>query len=78
MPNLITPNKDHQNDFFVIKGMCPNTSVQIYNQWGQLVYATSDYHNDWHADGNDDGVYYYRAVEFCTKKEFVGWIDVIR
>ncbi len=61
IPNVITPNGDGYNDYFVIKGLeeYPNTHVQIYNRWGKKVYESTDYKNDWNGDNHHDGVYYY-------------------
>ena len=40
-PNVFTPNKDGENDFFTIYSGAPVTikSLQIYNRWGDRVYA---------------------------------------
>lgn len=63
-PNIITANGDGVNDFFEIKYLKPNTSLTIMNRWGNVVFNTDDYKNDW--DGTDisgkklvEGVYTY-------------------
>jgi gliding motility-associated-like protein len=62
VPNVFTPtNSDGYNDFFVIEGLeyYPNTRVLIFNRWGNKVYESSNYQNDWDGGGQSDGVYYY-------------------
>lgn len=53
IPNLITPNMDGKNDFFILKGLLSmgKTSLTVFNRWGVLVYSDSEYSNDW--DGID-------------------------
>jgi gliding motility-associated-like protein len=65
IPNVITPNGDGKNDTFFITGLQPETSVQIFNRWGNLVFDASEYENDW--QGTDisgrklvPGVYTFR------------------
>jgi gliding motility-associated-like protein len=50
VPNVITPNEDNINDVFDITGLQPNTSLSIRNRWGNVVYETVDYQNDWMGD----------------------------
>ncbi|WP_394751149.1 Calx-beta domain-containing protein [Spongiimicrobium salis] len=48
----ITANGDGKNDFFEIKGaeFCDYIfEVQIFNRWGNIVYRSDDYQNDWDA-----------------------------
>ncbi|MEK6495506.1 gliding motility-associated C-terminal domain-containing protein [Myroides odoratimimus] len=49
--NLVTPNGDGKNDYFVIENInkYPNNKVEIYNRWGVKVYETINY------DSNGDG-----------------------
>jgi gliding motility-associated-like protein len=64
-PNVITPNQDGINDFLIIENGQAKTSLIILNRWGNAVFSTSDYQNNW--DGKDqdgqplkEGVYTYR------------------
>ena len=78
IPNLITPNGDNKNDFFVINGLLPESTLIIYNRWGNQVYLNMNYMNDWNADGLNDGVYYYELSNTYYFKTMKGWIDVVR
>lgn len=57
VPELITPNGDGKNDFFEIKGLdnYPNNSLQIYNRWGNSVYTSKPYKNNWDGAPNSAG-----------------------
>lgn len=43
--NLVTPNGDDKNDYFVIDNInkFPNNTVEIFNRWGVKVYETKAY-----------------------------------
>lgn len=65
LPNGFTPNGDGFNDFYVIKGIqgYPGNKVNIFNRWGNLVFSTQDYQNNWDGLSNDgnllpDGTYF--------------------
>jgi gliding motility-associated-like protein len=73
-PNVITPNNDNINDIFEIKNLPENTEVFILNRWGNVVFSSDNYQNNW--DGIDtsgkvlvDGVYTYK---FKTKDGRIG------
>jgi gliding motility-associated-like protein len=65
VPNIFTPNGDGVNDLFEIP--CLNTLPEawliVFNRWGDLVYESDRYHNQWDGkyNGNDlpDGTYFY-------------------
>jgi gliding motility-associated-like protein len=73
---VITPNGDGKNDYFKIE--CLGTDVRfmnyelnIFNRWGQLVYTTIDYKDDW--PENNSGGYqlpedvYFFVLEYETQ-----------
>ena len=62
VPNVFTPNADGQNDYWVIKHLPPATSVAIYNRWGQRVYFSENYTNDWGGEGLPSGTYIAELV----------------
>lgn len=54
IPNAFTPNGDGSNDYFRVYGTAIKSIVlKIYNQWGELVFSTTDIINGW--DGNYKG-----------------------
>ena len=80
--NIVTPNNDGQNDTWKISdpSQVSGCAVTIYNRWGQPVYETTDYQNEWGGtkDGEPlpDGVYFYSIK--CTDEEFTGEINLFR
>ena len=61
LPNIITPNGDGINDFFIIDDAYSQlgNSIIIINRWGNLMFEASPYLNDWNGEGASDGVYFY-------------------
>lgn len=63
--DIITPNGDGFNEFWVIENITafPDNEVSIFNRNGQLVYKKSSYDNTWGGTFNGqvlpDGTYYY-------------------
>jgi gliding motility-associated-like protein len=53
LPNLITPNGDGKNDLYLIDSLPPNSKVSFFNRWGNQIYSTNNYLNDW--DGTFNG-----------------------
>lgn len=49
IPEAVTPNADGMNDTWYIENLenYPNTTVQIVNRWGAVVFESDDYKNDW-------------------------------
>jgi gliding motility-associated-like protein len=61
LPNIITPNGDGINDYFIIDdaySQLGNTLI-IINRWGNKMFEASPYKNDWDGDKISDGVYFY-------------------
>ena len=65
VPNGLTPNGDGLNEILIIERQddCPPLAVTIYNRWGQMVFESNAYQNDWSGlsrSGNElpDGTYY--------------------
>jgi gliding motility-associated-like protein len=67
IPNVITPNGDGFNDFFVIKNIdkLRYSKLSIYNRWGKKVFETEGYDNTWDARDHSDGVYFW-TLEYKT------------
>jgi gliding motility-associated-like protein len=63
--NIITPNNDKLNDFFVIENIehYPNSVLTIFNRWGNKIYETKGYQNNWggYKSGNilPNSTYFY-------------------
>lgn len=83
IPNVIKPDNDGKNETFVIRAtnMFDQISLVIFNRWGDAVYESADYQNDWNADGLNAGTYYYQVKGRRTgmsEKQYKGWLQVIK
>ena len=60
-PNVITPNGDGSNDYLVFDGLehYPESSLLIFNRWGNKIYESNDYQNNWGPKDISDGTYFY-------------------
>ena len=58
VPEFISPNGDGINDTFDLN-TDPNDRVElrVYSRWGNLVYSSDDYQNDYSPTNLADGVY---------------------
>ena len=90
--NEFTPNGDGSNEFFNIK--CaedyPNNKLEVYNRYGNLVFSTQSYKNDWKGIANVGGTFsgstlpagtYYYIFE--TRDDVLnvaksGWLFIMR
>ncbi|GAA4350549.1 hypothetical protein GCM10023185_08380 [Hymenobacter saemangeumensis] len=77
VPNIITPNGDQANDTFRPLFSCEPASLKVFSRWGQQVYATDSYANNWRAEGLAAGLYYYllKDIDGRTVK---GWVEVVK
>ena len=87
--DVITPNNDGYNEVLVVSGYSeyetiPESSINIINRWGQVVYTTENYSNDWagykHGDTSiplPEGVYYYHLI-YSNGKSVMGSRSLIR
>ena len=59
-PRGISPNGDGKNDYLIIPGILryqPN-HLMIYNRWGNLVFKSDNYLNDWNGIANRGTILY--------------------
>ncbi|QHT66110.1 T9SS type B sorting domain-containing protein [Rhodocytophaga rosea] len=80
IPNVITPNNDDKNDYWVIKNLelYPNHYIQIYNRFGKEVYRALHYGQKWDGTGLSSGVYFYRITTARNNQSFTGWVHLLR
>jgi gliding motility-associated-like protein len=71
LPNTFTPNDDGKNDVFRprINLFIASVDFKVYNQWGNLVFETTDPEINWSGttrNGNKlpDGTYFYTCKVF--------------
>ena len=89
--NEISPNGDGVNDYFYIDCIEKHVSnsVTIYNRYGNIVYATDGYKNDWNGIANVSGTigkgeplpagtYFYLIKVEEEQYESSGWLYIVR
>ncbi|WP_293054250.1 Ig-like domain-containing protein [Paludibacter sp.] len=76
IPEGFSPNKDMYNDAFeIVHSGNVTLGLEVFNRWGNRVYHSADYHDDWDGKGADnllgkdlpDGTYFY-IVTTTNKK----------
>jgi gliding motility-associated-like protein len=84
IPEAFTPNGNNINDLFVIRNIeTLNTkNLEVFNRYGNRVYSSSNYQNDWDGSRSDngqalpDGTYYY--VFIADSDTFKGYVYINR
>jgi gliding motility-associated-like protein len=79
IPNVITPNGDATNEYFVLQGLtAADWKVQVFNRWGRQIFEQEKYDNRWAAQGQPAGLYYYLLQHTATSQQYRGWIEVVK
>jgi hypothetical protein len=84
LPNIVLLNGTEENqtlNFDDALFYYANASLEVFNRWGDLVYESTDYKNDWSPTELSDGVFYYiLKVTTPTGKidDFTGYFHLMR
>jgi gliding motility-associated-like protein len=82
--SAFTPNGDGNNDYFYIGNISkyPDNVLKIYNRYGQVIFTSSGYKNDWNGSyqGNDvpTGTYFYILYTNSPKGNYKGSVTILR
>jgi hypothetical protein len=76
VPNIITPNGDPLNQTFRLGPDC-TPRLQVFSRWGQQVFESAAYHDEWAAEGQPNGIYYY-LLSYADGHRVKGWVEVVR
>ena len=78
--NVITLNNDGKNDAWLISNLerYPNTAVEIANRWGQTVFSSTDYKNNWQPTELPTGTYFYVIKNPILRQPIRGWVELMR
>lgn len=82
VPNVITPNGDGANDFFIIRNADkhPRNKLLIINRWGNPIFEEDHYKNTFQGKGLSDGTYffiYYEDTSNKLEKPYTGFLQII-
>ncbi|MEQ9660212.1 gliding motility-associated C-terminal domain-containing protein [Fulvivirga sp.] len=82
IPNVITPNGDGINDYFVIRNLDISSADKganliITSRWGKQIYSSDNYTNEnpWGGDEAAEGLFFYKLE--AGGKVYTGWLEVI-
>lgn len=77
-PNVFTPGGDGNNDLLVFTGLedFPNSTLLVYNRWGNKIYEDLNYQNNWNGGSVSDGTYYY-ILTLNDGRSLTGFVTVI-
>lgn len=79
IPNIFTPNQDGINEFFYIKGIDVGIwNLYIYNRWGNLIYYSDEYKNNWEGENSPSGTYYYILENKENEILFSGFVYIYK
>ena len=79
-PNVFTPNGDGVNDKLIFKYLedYSNSNLTIFNRWGNKIYESLDYKNDWNGGTHPAGAYYYILKIPNEIKDRKGFVEMIK
>ncbi len=83
IPNVITPNGDGKNDVLKVDGieLYKENSISIFNRWGNEVYRSQGYQNNWNGNGLSEGTYFY-VLKLVSREgissSLTGYITLLR
>jgi gliding motility-associated-like protein len=78
IPNVISANGDNINDYFKISGLLnfPGSTLLVFNRWGNKIYTSDDYKNDWKPNVSS-GTYFY-ILNVTDGRKLNGFIEVFK
>ncbi|MCC3153095.1 gliding motility-associated C-terminal domain-containing protein [Hymenobacter sp. BT770] len=78
--NIITPNRDGQNDVLVIDNiqLYPGNTFTVFNRWGREVYSTTNYQNNWGGDANTAAGTYFYLLKLPNGSSLKNWFEVVK
>jgi gliding motility-associated-like protein len=85
LPTAFSPNGDGFNDKFIVRGIedFPENSFVVFNRWGQTVYESNSYNNQWDGSSSSgdqltDGTYFVVLKVKLNNKVYNTYVDLRR
>ena len=75
VPNLITFNRDQKNETLQIRGLQPGWGLDVFNRWGNAVFRTNSYDNNWTPELLEPGTYFF-TIRFPQGGFCKNWFQV--
>ena len=81
--SIFTPNNDGMNDYWYIPGLVKYGKLQVtvYNRYGQAVYRSDSYKNDWDGTWNGNplpSATYYYIINSSERGVIKGVVNIVR
>jgi gliding motility-associated-like protein len=86
VPQFLSPNNDNKNDIWLVENLSfyKDNKVTVYNRWGNVVFESEPYENDWNGCFKGDATQVLPAATYFyvidTKKKsqdpFTGYIEI--
>ncbi|MCB9171104.1 MAG: gliding motility-associated C-terminal domain-containing protein [Flavobacteriales bacterium] len=79
VPNVFSPNGDGLNDALTFTNVqyFPNTALKVYNRWGNMIYDSPSYRNNWAPRDIPEGTYFY-ILTMQSGKTYEGHLTLLR
>jgi gliding motility-associated-like protein len=79
-PNIVTANNDGVNDLLEFRYLefYPDNQLSVINRWGNIVFETGGYLNDWNPIDHTEGTYYYLLKINGLDKEYSGFFQLVK
>ena len=78
IPTAFTPNGDGVNDLFFVKGLHPQSKLEIMNRDGRRVFISENYQNDWNGGNLPAGVYFYTLTSTIKPQQWKGELSIMK
>lgn len=80
--NILTPNGDGKNDFFVVEGLekYPANKLTIFDRGGRTLYMADNYQSNWDGYFNGKALMedtYYFILDLGANRTIKGFISVL-
>lgn len=76
--NAISPNGDGRNDKLYVEPFLYSAELTVVNRWGQEVYKSSSYNDDFTGANLATGVYYYELRFKEIDKSYKGYFHIMK
>ncbi|HMZ49869.1 MAG TPA: gliding motility-associated C-terminal domain-containing protein, partial [Flavobacteriales bacterium] len=79
IPNVFSPDGDGHNDALEFENAqyFNNNHLRVYNRWGQVVYESTSYKNNWRPRDVPEGTYYF-VFAMQDGRKWAGHVTLLR
>lgn len=80
IPNVVTANNDGVNDLLIFNYLefYPDNELVILNRWGNEIYHTSNYQNNWNGIETTEGTYFFILKVNNLDEQYEGFFQLVK